>query len=92
MVPWTFGSIVSMAMPELSAVYSDANCNTWGERMVPLARKYNWQFANVLMWFGLAGATWTMLGPTLKAIKAKRDAARAAQGNAAQAAEPKPAA
>lgn len=82
MVPWTFGSILQMAMPELAAVYSDENCQTWGERMVPLARKYNWQFGTAMLWIALLGQSWTMLGPTLKAIKAKRAAARAASAEA----------
>ena len=81
--PYLFGSIVGEAMPELKAVYTEAACMAWGEKFLPLARKYGWSAGVVGLWMGAAGATWALLAPTAKV-------ARRYMAQAKQSAQPAP--
>lgn len=41
-IPAMLGGVLSMAFPELRAVYTHEACMTWGYSMVPVAEKYGW--------------------------------------------------
>jgi hypothetical protein len=70
--PYVIGGLMAKAMPELAAVYTEAGCLEWGRAMVPVARKYGWTLGGIEGWVGLAFASWTLLNPTIDAIKRKR--------------------
>jgi hypothetical protein len=80
-LPELFGSIVTMAMPELKPAYSEKNCLAWGNAMVPLAAKYGWDVDKLLAylgpWVGVAVASIPMAVPTVVAVKTRRAAIRA---------------
>ena len=82
-LPKMFGSLVATAMPELTAVYTPDACMRWGEAMVPIAKKYNWNAAKFLSLFGpwlmLAITSHALVTPTYFAVRARMDAAKAAE-------------
>jgi len=80
--PFVFGSIVAEAMPEVEPVYTEARCIAWGEKMLPVARRYGWTAGVAGLWAGVIGATWAFAKPTWTAVRARR--AAAAQAAAAQ--------
>lgn len=72
-VPKMFGSVVSMALPELEKVYTDSACLEWGEAMAAVSEKYGWKAptenAPEIM---LVVASLPLVIPTYQAIAAKR--------------------
>ncbi len=77
-IPATFGSIVTMPMPELEKVYTDEACMEWGRAMVPIARRYGWNAGSGMAWLRLLGCTFMLVKPTVQAIAARRKASAAA--------------
>ncbi len=70
-VPLMLGSVLSMFAPELQAIYTQENCASWGERMVPVAQKYGWNGPSNLPEIGLVIATAGMAIPTVIVVRAK---------------------
>jgi hypothetical protein len=70
-LPLMIGSMLSMFAPELQAVYTEDACSTWGERMVPVAKKYGWNGPSNLPEIGLAITTAGLALPTIIVIRAK---------------------
>lgn len=77
-IPSVFGSLLAMAMPELSAVYTPAACLQWGEKMTAVGQKYGWSATLIGPELALAIASLGLLAPTYAAIKLRRDPAAAA--------------
>lgn len=89
-VPATAGGILSMAMPELAEVYTEDACLNWGRAMVPVARKYGWHADSLLgVWGPLLFASYSLMAPTVMAVKKRMDAAKAAKAAAARQPEKK---
>ena len=72
-IPKMFGGILSMALPELGAVYTDDKCHAWGSAMSMVADKYGWDAAETMAKWGpeiaLTLATLPLAIPTVKAIQ-----------------------
>lgn len=87
-LPFMFGSIICMALPELKEVYSRPRCDDWGEVMAPVASKYGWDVDSVIAGeFGVILSTGALFGlPTMLAIRARRAAAEAEASTTAPAA------
>lgn len=84
MLPAMVGSMLSMAMPELKAVYTPEACQAWGAAMVPVAEEYGWNAEDVLgPKMALAMATAPFVIGTAFAIKARKIAAAPSQDKAA---------
>ena len=75
-IPAAVGAGLSLVMPELAAVYSDAACLAWGEAMVPIAEKYGWHPGKAWPWLRLLNASGVLLVPTALAFRARIAAAR----------------
>lgn len=80
-IPATFGSVVTMGVPELQEVYTDDNCMEWGRAMVPIARRYEWKAGSGMAWLKLIGVTFALVRPTVHAIVKRRRAKAAATAN-----------
>lgn len=76
MLPKTFGNILSMAMPELREVYSDAACDAWGAAMLPVAKKHGWNTDTLSAEVTLLMASVPFALATVAAIARRRAAAR----------------
>lgn len=83
-IPKMFGSILSMALPELDQVYTDQRCYAWGSAMSAVADKYGWDAAETMSRYApeiaLVVATIPLAVPTVKAIKAAADKAKPIEG------------
>lgn len=77
-IPFMFGKVISMAMPELAGVYTEEKCYQWGVGMAAVSEKYGWDAGEVIGRFGpeiaLAVASVPLVVPTFQAIKARREA------------------
>lgn len=77
-IPFMFGKVLSMAMPELAGVYTEEKCYQWGVGMAAVSGKYGWDAGEVIGRFGpeiaLAVASVPLVVPTFQAIKARREA------------------
>jgi hypothetical protein len=76
-IPFMFGKVLSMAMPELAGVYTEEKCYQWGVGMAAVSEKYGWDAGEVIGRFGpeiaLAVASVPLVVPTYQAIKARRE-------------------
>lgn len=78
-IPLMLGGLLSIAMPELSNVYTPKACYTWGVGMAAVADKYGWDASKALgPELALLSVSVPLVVPTYFAIKVRRDAARAA--------------
>ena len=77
-IPFMFGKVLSMALPELKDVYNEQACYQWGVGMAAVSEKYGWDAGEVIGRFGpeiaLAVASVPLVVPTFQAIKARREA------------------
>ena len=77
-IPFMFGKVLGMAMPELAGVYTEEKCYQWGVGMAAVSEKYGWDAGEVIGRFGpeiaLAVASVPLVVPTYQAIKARREA------------------
>lgn len=77
-IPFMFGKVISMALPELAGVYNEQACYQWGVGMAAVSDKYGWDAGEVIGRFGpeiaLAIASVPLVVPTYQAIKARREA------------------
>ncbi len=78
-IPMMFGRLASMAMPELSDVYTEDRCYAWGVGMAAVSDKHGWDAGEVIGRWGpeitLCIASAPLVWPTFQAIKARRVAA-----------------
>lgn len=73
MLPAIVGSALSMALPELRAVYTPQACEAWGAAMVPVADKYGWNCDGIIgPELALLAATVPFAFGTFAAVKARR--------------------
>lgn len=73
MLPAIVGSALSMALPELRAVYTPQACEAWGAAMVPVADKYGWNCDGIIgPEMALFAASVPFAFGTYSAIKARR--------------------
>lgn len=91
-IPKMVGSMLTMALPELTQVYSKENCMVWGTAMARLAEKRGWDTSGMPPEVSVFVATSVFIIPTTLVIKGRRNAAKqaekskelqAADGNAA---------
>lgn len=75
-IPAAIGAGLSLVMPELANVYTDATCRAWGEAMLPIAEKYGWNPGRAWPWLRLLNASGVMLVPTALAFRARIAAAQ----------------
>jgi len=75
-IPAAVGAGLSLALPELAPVYSDAACLAWGEAMVPIAERYGWHPGKAWPWLRLLNASGALLVPTALAFRARIKAAQ----------------
>jgi len=79
-IPKQLGGLLVMAMPELDGVYNDAACLQWGTGMAAVSAKRGWDAGETIAKWGpefmLAIATFGLVVPTVRAVKARRDAAK----------------
>ena len=71
-VPYILGGLLSKILPELKEVYTLQACMEWGGSMVPVARKYGWTMGGLELEAALLIATWSLLSPTVDALKRRR--------------------
>lgn len=75
-IPKMAGGLLAIAMPELAAAYTDANCLAWGRSMQVVADKYEWDAASTMARFapemGLVVASLPLVLPTIAAVQARR--------------------
>jgi hypothetical protein len=80
-IPFMLGGMLAMAMPELKQVYTEAACMTWGQGMAAVSDKYGWDAGETISrWapeFMLVAASMPLLVPTVRAVKARAEAAKA---------------
>lgn len=78
-IPFMFGRLAGMAMPELIDVYSEERCYAWGQGMAAVSQKHGWDAAETMAKWGpevaLCMASVPLVVPTYQAIKARRVAA-----------------
>ncbi len=77
-IPFMFGRLLSMAMPELNDVYTEDRCYAWGVGMAAVSDKHGWDAGEVIGRWGpeiaLCVASVPLVVPTYQAIKARREA------------------
>ena len=77
-IPFMFGKVLTMAMPELANVYNEQACYQWGVGMAAVSEKHGWDAGEVIGRFGpeiaLVVASVPLVVPTYQAIKARREA------------------
>lgn len=85
-VAQSIGALLSIAAPELRAVYTEEACRGWGERVVPVAAKYGWDSPDGMPEVSLGIATLGLAVPSVMVIRARIAAAREEARAAAEAA------
>lgn len=77
-IPLMVGGMLSMAMPELKGVYTEAACTQWGTAMHAVATKYGWEAGETISRFApeiaLAVASFPLVVPVVHAVKARKAA------------------
>lgn len=75
------GGFVSMALPELRDVYTEAACMNWGAGMAAVAGKYGWDAGDTMAKWApecaLIMASVPLLIPTVRAVKTRQAAKKA---------------
>lgn len=76
-IPFMFGKVICMALPELAGVYNEQACYQWGVGMAAVSDKYGWDAGEVIGKFGpeiaLVVASVPLVVPTYQAIKKRRE-------------------
>jgi hypothetical protein len=82
-IPFMFGKLLGMAMPELRPVYNEEACLAWGVGMAAVSDKYGWDAGETIAKWGpeiaLVVATLPLAVPTYHAIKARQEAKERAE-------------
>jgi hypothetical protein len=79
MMMFAIGGLVCMAAPELTPVYSEDRCLTWGKHMHQVSQKYGWDAPSSAPEFGLAAASIGFVVPTYLVLSQKIAEAKAAK-------------
>lgn len=72
-IPKMVGSMLCMALPELTGVYSEENCHAWGTEMARLAAKRGWETDGLPPEVSVLVVSAVFVVPTTFAIKARAD-------------------
>jgi len=72
-IPQMVGSMLCMALPELTAVYSPENCLAWGTEMARLAAKRGWETDGLPPEVSVLVVSAVFVVPTTFAIKGRAD-------------------
>lgn len=91
-IPLMVGGMLSMALPELKGVYTEAACTQWGTAMHAVATKYGWEAGETISRFApeiaLAVASFPLVAPVVHAVKARKAAVLEASVREPSQAEP----